>query len=266
MENSKKAEDLLGKTLVIVKSLEQKAKMFSNGMLVLSLLDCIFGVLAIFCTSLTLTAFFASATSLTAITICGRVIQVSKIRQLEKSLKPLNLVAVAWFVNRYSKYFKKGDKKVKTEKLSKIQIASIIGAAVGVVFAIISAFVPQIAIAGNSVYNILIATGIEGVCAFAGTFKHYTKLTEEEIAKAKQLKEEKEKKAIVKEAKKEIENEKKLANQTQAQKEKEIARAELEAKLKAEKEKANAEYRAKVEQVKEQIKIEESQNIEHKEN
>lgn len=191
-ENSK---ELLNKTLVIVKRLEKKATMFGNGMLVLSLFDCLFGILAIFCTSLTLTAFFASATSLTAITICGRVIQIKKIQSLEKSLRTLNFISMTWFVNKYKKYLKnKGEKKVKTTKLSKIQIAALIGAIVGIAFAIVSIFVPQIAIAGDSVYNILIATGIEGVCAFAGTFKGYKEMTEEEIAKAKE-------KAAAKEAK-----------------------------------------------------------------
>lgn len=191
-ENSK---ELINKTLDIVQRLEKKATMFGNGMLVLSLLDCLFGVLAIFCTSLTLTAFFASATSLTAITICGRVIQIKKVQSLEKSLRTLNFAYMAWFVNRFKKYLKnKGEKKVKTTKLSKIQIAAIIGAIVGIAFTIVSIFVPQIAIAGDSIYNILVATGIEGVCAFAGTFKGYKEMTEEEITKAKE-------KAAAKEAK-----------------------------------------------------------------
>ena len=73
------SEKLIDKTYVIVTRLEKKAKMFGNGMLALSILDCLFGLLAIFCTSLTLTAFFASATSLTAITICGRIIQIKKV-------------------------------------------------------------------------------------------------------------------------------------------------------------------------------------------
>lgn len=61
---------------------------------------------------------------------------------------------------------------------------------------------------------------------------------------------EKEAKAIEKEAKKEIAYEEKLANQTQAQKEKEQAKAELDAKIKAEKERLDAEHKAKVEAIK----------------
>ena len=98
------SEELINQTYIIVNKLEKKAKMFGNGMLVLSILDCLFGILAIFCTSLTLISFFASATSLTAITICGRIIQIKKIQQLERALKPINLVALAWFVNKYKKY------------------------------------------------------------------------------------------------------------------------------------------------------------------
>ena len=42
---------LINKTLVITQKLEKKASMFSKGMLILSLFDVIFGILAIFCAS-----------------------------------------------------------------------------------------------------------------------------------------------------------------------------------------------------------------------
>ena len=93
MEDSE-VKALLDKNLEIVKSINHYAKTFGKSMLILSLLDVAFGVLAIFCTSLSLIALFASATSLTAITIFGRVIQVTKIRQLEKSLKTVNLISI----------------------------------------------------------------------------------------------------------------------------------------------------------------------------
>lgn len=233
---------LLNNTFLIVQQIERKASIFGKSAIVLSVIDCIFGILAIFCTSLTVVSFFASATSLTAVTIFGCVIQTSKLRSLQKALKPLNLVSIAWFVNKYKKYLKKGEQKVKTEKLSAVQIASIVGAVIGIAFAIVSVFVPEIAIAGDSVYNILIATGIECVCAFAGTFKGYKKLTEEQISAIQNKKAEKEKQALVKEAQKQLAVEQKLANQTQTQKEKAEA-----------KEKADAEHKAKVEEVKKQL-------------
>ena len=176
-----------------------------------------------------------------------------KIQQLEKALKPLNLLAVTWFVTRYKKYLnskKGGVKEVKQTKLSKIQIASICGAVAGVIFAVVSMFVPQIAIDGNGLYNILIATGLEGVCAFAGTFKGYATRTQEEIQKIKDKQEAKEEKAIEKEAMKELKQAEKLANQTLAQQEKAKEKAEQEAKEKAEIEKIEAEHRAKVEEAK----------------
>lgn len=192
MEDEVEIKSLLTKNLVIVEELNKRAQMFTKPMLILSLLDVVFGILAIFCTSLQVVAFFASASSLTAITVCGRLIQVSKINQLNKSLKTLNVVSLAWFVNRYKKFLKKKESgEVKTTKLSKVQIAAIVGAVVGVVFGLVSAFVPQIQIAGNAIYNFAISLGIEAVSAFAGTFKGYAEKTEEEIAKAKAKQEEK---------------------------------------------------------------------------
>ena len=70
---------------------------------------------------------------------------------------------------------------MSTKKLSKTQIATIIAAVIGIVFAIVSVFVPQIAIAGDMIYNIGIATGIEAVAAFVGTFKGYAERTKEQI-------------------------------------------------------------------------------------
>lgn len=64
------------------------------------------------------------------------------------------------------------------------------------------------------------------------------------------IKEQKQEKAISKEAKKELVAEEKKANQTQAEQEKAKAKEEAEKKAKAEKEKADAEHRAKVEQAK----------------
>lgn len=187
MEDEVEIKSLLTKNLVIMEELRKRSQMFAKPMLILSMLDVIFGILAIFCTSLQVIAFFASASSLTAITICGRIIQVSKLNQLEKSLKTVKWVSVAWFVNRFKKLLnKKENGEVKTTKLSKIQIAAIIGAILGIAFGVVSVFVPEIQIAGNTIYNFAISMGIEAVSAFAGTFKGYAQRTEEEIAKAKE--------------------------------------------------------------------------------
>lgn len=64
----------------------------------------------------------------------------------------------------------------------------------------------------------------------------------------------KEARVIEREAKKELANEEKIANQTQAEAEKAKAKEEALAKAKAEKEKLEAEHRAKVEEVKARLK------------
>ena len=186
-------KSLLDKNLVIVTELEHKAKMFAKPMLILSLLDVIFGVLAIFCTSLSLIALFASATSLTAITICGRIIQISKIRQLEKSLKTLNIVSLSWFVNKYRKYLKK-EKKIKMTKSTVLQkvlttIMAVFGLGGVVVF-----FLPQFTPVASQVSTICAMVG-EIIAVVSGIWLSTTSdkvLTEEEIAEANKKQEEKE--------------------------------------------------------------------------
>ena len=134
---------LINKTLVITQKLEKKASMFSKGMLILSLFDVIFGILAIFCASLQVTALFMSASSLTAISICGRVIQLSKIQQLNKSLKTLNIISIAWFVNKYKKYLE--EKKVKMTKNTILQKFLTTVLAIFGVGGIIVGFLPKFA-------------------------------------------------------------------------------------------------------------------------
>ena len=187
---------LIGKTYIIIAEMLEKINVFGKSAIVLGIIDVIFGLLALLCTSLTFVAFLASTASLTVISLGSFVVQTSKLRNLAKALKPVNLVAIAWFVNKYKKYLKKENKTMKTTKLSGIQIASIVGAVLGIAFAVVSVFVPQIAIAGDSIYNILIATGVEGLCALAGTFKGYKQLTEEQIAKIQDKKKAKENKAL----------------------------------------------------------------------
>lgn len=80
------------------------------------------------------------------------------------------------------------------------------------------------------------------------------------------IKAEKEQKAIMKEAKKELAAEEAKANQTQAEQEQAEAKANAEAKAKAEREQAEAEHRAKIEAAKAQIIAERSTVVVAKEN
>ncbi len=184
---------LLNKSIIITEELKRKAEMFGHSVLILSLLDVVFGCLAIFCTALQATALFLSVSSLTAISICGRVVQLSKIRQLNKSLKMIDLVAIAWFVNKYKKYLK--EKKVKMTKSTVLQkILTTIIAIFGV-GGVIVGFLPQFTPIAKDVSTycsmfsevIAVASGIW----LAGT--HDKVLTAEEIEAEKAAKAEKEK-------------------------------------------------------------------------
>lgn len=78
-----------------------------------------------------------------------------------------------------------------TKKLSKTQIFSAIAAGLGVIFAIVSYFVPQIQIAGEVLINIGIGSGITAISGFVGIFKDYADKTQAEIEKGKEIAERK---------------------------------------------------------------------------
>lgn len=79
------------------------------------------------------------------------------------------------------------------------------------------------------------------------------------------VKAEKEQKAIVREAQKELKAEQKIANQTQAEQEKAQAKADAQKVAEQEKAKAEAEHRAKIEQAKAEIKAQlAAQKVENK--
>ena len=104
------------------------------------------------------------------------IVVTNKTKTLAKSVGKFSLL---WTAGRI--LTKKQGGEMSTKKLSKTQIMTIIAAVIGIVFAIVSVFVPQIAIAGDVIYNIGIATGIEAVAAFVGTFKGYAERTKEQI-------------------------------------------------------------------------------------
>lgn len=96
-------------------------------------------------------------------------------------------------------------------------------------------------------YGVLLLLAIIGV---SGKGFESIKTYLERIAGEKAVKQEN---AIIKEAQAELKAEQKLANQTQAQKEKDDAKKLAEEKAKAEKAKADAEHKAKVQQAKAKI-------------
>lgn len=114
---------------------------------------------------------------------------------------------------------------------------------------------PEIAIKGFNItpilyYGVLLIVTLIGI---SGKGFETIKQFAERIAKQK---EEKENNKLVKEAKAELKAEQKLANQTQAQKEKEDAKKIAEAKAKQEKAIADAKHRAKLDAIKAELKNE----------
>jgi len=157
-----------------------------------------------------------------------------------------------------------GEIMIKNTKISKTQVMSIILAVAGVVFGVVSYFVPDIAIAGDSIYNYAIALGLDGVAAIIGTLKGYANKTQEEIESAKKkieaaevAKAEKqaalEKAALEKQAKAELLEEEKAAAKTRLDAEI-AAKAKIVEEEKLAFEKAEAEKKAKIEAIKAELK------------
>lgn len=181
-------EELLNKNLIIVKKIEKKASMFSKSIFALSVLDLIFGVLAIFCSSLQLLSLFAGLTSATTITICGRIIKVKQIRAIEKGLRTLDLISLTWFVNKYNKYLKENNRKMKETKFTVLQkILAIVIAIFGVGGVVVS-FFPAFTGVSQQVSTIISAIS-SSISVASGIWLASTNdkvLTDEEKAKIEQ--------------------------------------------------------------------------------
>lgn len=147
---------------------------FNNWQVMFSILDIVCGIISILSGLIIIGGVFKFVKVFYF--LAKFFVVTNKTKALAKSFGKFSLL---WTAGRI--LTKKQGGKMNTKKLSKIQIASIIGAVVGIAFAIVSVFVPQIVIAGDMIYNIGIATGVEAICAFVGTFKGYKELTQEQI-------------------------------------------------------------------------------------
>lgn len=147
---------------------------FNNWQVVFSILDIVCGIISILSGLIIIGGVFKFVK--VGYLITKFIVVTNKTKTLAKSVGKFSLL---WTAGRI--LTKKQGGEMSTKKLSKTQIATIIAAVIGIVFAIVSVFVPQIAIAGDMIYNIGIATGIEAVAAFVGTFKGYAERTKEQI-------------------------------------------------------------------------------------
>lgn len=184
MEINAEVKKLLTMNLQIVEHIEKKISMFSKSAIVLSFIDCIFGILAIVCTSLNVMAFIASVSSLTVISVGGWVIQASKLRDLSKALRTLNIISLTWFVNKYRKYLNK-EKKTKMTKSTLLQKILTTVIAVFGLGGVVVYFLPQFAPVAGQVTNYCAMAG-EIIAVVSGIWLSQTSdkvLTNEEIAK-----------------------------------------------------------------------------------
>lgn len=147
---------------------------FNNWQVVFSILDIVCGIISILSGLIIIGGVFKFVK--VSYLITKFIVVTNKTKTLAKSVSKFSLL---WTAGRI--LTKKQGGEMSTKKLSKTQIVTIIAAVIGIVFAIVSVFVPQIAIAGDMIYNIGIATGIEAVAAFVGTFKGYAERTKEQI-------------------------------------------------------------------------------------
>ena len=199
VENESDRELVLN-TQELLQKLIDKSKSFTNGILLLSFFDVLFGVLSMFYTTLSLTALLASCCSFTAISICGKIVQVSKIKALQKSLKPLKYVSVAYLALRIKEFLiKRGLKMTKSTVLQKILtvIIAVFGAG-----GIVVGFLPQFTGIANEV-SLYTSMASECIAVASGIFlsgTHDKVKTAEEIEVEKKAQEEKAKKKEIAEA------------------------------------------------------------------
>ena len=235
--------------------------------IILSILDIICSVIALFTGIFFIGLIFRCAFAVRLVVLCNKFKTV------------VRAIMIAAFVYLFKRRKDKKEKNtmeneivVKSKKLSKTQIISIVIAVVGVAFGILSYFLPVIRIAGEQIYNYAMALGIESVAAIVGTLKGYSDRTQEEIEKIKKKAEANKEKqaaakakaeqaALEKVAKAELKAEEKAAAKAELEK----VKAEREAKLaeeKAEAEKAEADKKVKIEEIKAQLKAAQQKTVE----
>lgn len=178
--------NLLQQNLEIVQKIQQQAQVFSKATLILCLFDVVFGIISLFYLTVAGIALVASLSTLTVVCIAGRTIQVSKLLQLEKALKTLNVISIAWFVERFRKKIKKRKAnimEVSTKKVSKTQWISFIVMFLGFAYGALCAIFPEISIAGEQLISMIASFGGATISGMVGTFKDYADKSEKEVAK-----------------------------------------------------------------------------------
>jgi len=179
-----------------VRKIQKQAQVFSKATLILCFFDVFFGIISLFYLTVAGIALVASLSTLSAVCIAGRTIQISKLIQLEKALKTLNVISIAWFVERFRKKLK-GCKIVKmevnTKKVSKIQWISFAVMFLGFAYGVLCAIIPEVSIAGDQLISMIASFGGATISGAVGTFTDYAQKSETEVLKLKEKLEAKQK-------------------------------------------------------------------------
>jgi hypothetical protein len=172
-----------------VRKIQKQAQVFSKATLILCFFDVFFGIISLFYLTVAGIALVASLSTLSAVCIAGRTIQISKLIQLEKALKTLNVISIAWFTERFRRKLKKGEKakmEINTTKISKTQWISFVVMFLGFVYGSLCALFPELSIAGEQLISMIASFGGATISGAIGTFKDYAQKSETEIAKIKE--------------------------------------------------------------------------------
>lgn len=166
------------------KAVEYVKRNFDKWNIILALVDVACSLIALFSGLLLITW-------LAGVSFAGRIIAlVCKFRSV--SFAVVGSLILYMFKRRkmlMSEEINVEPVKVKKERVSLSQILTIIFGILGVGFAVVSYFVPDIAILGDQLINVLGGLGITAISGGIGIFTKYRTLTEEQI-KALTVKEE----------------------------------------------------------------------------
>lgn len=182
-----KTMDTIASGMALMEKLEARLMMFSFGIIIMSTIDLLLGVIAAFYATITLIATIATGLSLTVVLIGCKAVQVSKIKSLKKSLRAIGFFSATWHARKMKKYFnKKGEiKMTKWTKLQKVLIA--VAGALGTIGGAMLACT-HLANIGGIVVEVsgLISTGLAAVAGIVCGCTSDHVLTDEEIAEVKE--------------------------------------------------------------------------------
>lgn len=231
--DTSKQQELINWAIEKLNSYDKDKRLYNIGAIILSILDVVCGIIAIFSASMLVTSVVASILCGTA--WAARTIQLIKCEKLAKALKVLSASSIAYIAVR-----KKRGEFMKNIKIRNIIIAVL--TVLGFASVIVCYFVPALKEYVN--YAIYVLCAILPADLYA-VFNN-AKLNAEEIQANVEKK-------IEKEAEKEIKSAQKQEQLTQAQQEKAQAKADAKQKEAEEKAKNDAEFRLKVEAAKARI-------------